>query len=44
MQGLIEEAQNTFTDRPYKVKLRSRDLYVVILLEFKSAPALFVAG
>jgi predicted transposase/invertase (TIGR01784 family) len=35
--------KKTFTDLLYKVKLRGRDLYVVILLEFKSAPALFVA-
>lgn len=35
--------KKTFTDLLYKVKLRGRDLYVVILLEFKSVPALFVA-
>jgi predicted transposase/invertase (TIGR01784 family) len=35
--------KKTFSDLLYKVKLRGRDLYVVILLEFKSAPALFVA-
>lgn len=35
--------KKTFTDLLYKVKLRGRDLYVVILLEFKSAPAPFVA-
>jgi len=35
--------KKTFSDLLYKVKLRGRDLYVVILLEFKSAPARFVA-
>lgn len=35
--------EKTFSDLLYKVKLRDRDFYIVILLEFKSAPALFVA-
>ncbi len=35
--------KKTFTDLLYKVKLRGRDLYIVILLEFKSAPATFAA-
>ncbi len=35
--------KKTFSDLLYKLKLRDRDLYVVILLEFKSAPAWFVA-
>jgi predicted transposase/invertase (TIGR01784 family) len=34
--------EKTFSDLMYKVKLRDRDFYIVILLEFKSAPALFV--
>jgi len=38
-----ENTKKTFTDLLYKVKLHGRDLYVVILLEFKSAPARFVA-
>lgn len=35
--------KKTFTDLLYKVKLRGRDFYVVVLLEFKSTPARFVA-
>jgi predicted transposase/invertase (TIGR01784 family) len=35
--------EKTFSDLMYKVKLRGRDFYIVILLEFKSAPAPFVA-
>jgi len=34
--------EKTFSDLMYKVKLRERDFYIVILVEFKSAPALFV--
>ena len=34
--------EKTFSDLMYKVKLRGRDFYIVILVEFKSAPALFV--
>jgi predicted transposase/invertase (TIGR01784 family) len=40
---LSGEYKKTFSDLLYKVKLRGRDLYIVILLEFKSAPARFVA-
>lgn len=35
--------KKTFTDLLYKVKLRGRDFYIVVLLEFKSKPAWFVA-
>lgn len=38
-----EKYKKTFGDLMYKVKLRGRDLYIVILLEFKSAPSHFVA-
>jgi predicted transposase/invertase (TIGR01784 family) len=37
-----ENYKKTFSDLMYKVKWRDRDFYIVILLEFKSAPALFV--
>lgn len=40
---LSEEYKKTFSDLMYKIKLRGRDLYIVVLLEFKSAPARFVA-
>lgn len=36
------EYKTTFSDLLYKVQWRERDFYIVILLEFKSAPALFV--
>lgn len=38
-----EKYKKTFSDLVYKVKLRGRDLYIVVLLEFKSEPAHFVA-
>jgi len=38
-----ENYEKTFSDLMYKVKLRERDFYIVVLLEFKSAPAPFVA-
>lgn len=33
--------KKVFTDLLYKVKLRDRDIYIVVLLEFKSAPERF---
>jgi len=39
---VAQEYKTTFSDLMYKVKWRERDFYIVILLEFKSAPALFV--
>jgi predicted transposase/invertase (TIGR01784 family) len=38
-----EQYKGTFSDLIYKVKLRGRDLYIVILLEFKATPEQFVA-
>ncbi len=38
-----EKYKKTFSDLMYKIKLRGRDLYIVILLEFKSVPSHFVA-
>jgi len=38
-----ENYEKTFSDLMYKVKWHDRDFYIVILLEFKSAPTLFVA-
>lgn len=38
-----EQYKGTFGDLIYKMKLRGRDLYVVILLEFKATPYRFVA-
>lgn len=35
--------KKTFTDLLYKIKLRGRDFYIVILLEFKATPQRFVA-
>ncbi len=35
--------KRTFSDLIYKVKLRGRELYIVILLEFKATPYRFVA-
>lgn len=38
-----EQYKGTFSDLIYKVKLRRRDIYIVILLEFKATPDRFVA-
>lgn len=38
-----KEYKKTFSDLLYKVKLRGRDIYIVILLEFKSKPERFTA-
>ncbi len=38
-----KQYKSTFSDLIYKVKLRGRDLYVVVLLEFKATPERFVA-
>ncbi len=38
-----QKYKKTFSDLMYKVKFRGHDLYIVILLEFKSAPSYFVA-
>ncbi|NUO84094.1 Rpn family recombination-promoting nuclease/putative transposase, partial [candidate division KSB1 bacterium] len=35
--------KKTFSDLLYKVKLRGRDVYIVVLLEFKSTPQRFPA-
>ncbi len=40
---ISKKYKKTFSDLLYKVKLRGRDFYIVVLLEFKSTPAWFVA-
>lgn len=35
--------ESTFSDLIYRVKLRKRDFYIIILLEFKAVPYRFVA-
>lgn len=38
-----KEYKASFSDLIYKIKRRDQDIYVVVLLEFKSAPYRFVA-